>query len=237
MQGPPASSDQSAVRSPEGNLNVCAPNPFTFAFRPDARFAVLSCFLFLVVSAHGRMKLLGVVLVAAALAVAESVMDFSKLPACAENCAVLKNADAGCVPPAAPVTDQGTYQSCVCASTLLTSLHSSGALCQAFCSADDSSTISQYYNSLCKGPVVYPSTSTSASASTSTSASATTSTATAGAAGTGPMSSPAHTSWYVGRGSHGAIATILTLFAGGPPTGGGFSWPLSSSWPSSSSGL
>ncbi|KAF2653182.1 hypothetical protein K491DRAFT_680689 [Lophiostoma macrostomum CBS 122681] len=90
------------------------------------------------------------------------VLDFSRMPACAQHCSVLHDADSGCVPPSAPVTNQETYQQCVCASTLLTSLHSSGALCQAFCSSDDSSAISQYYNSLCKGPVVYPGSSSTA---------------------------------------------------------------------------
>jgi hypothetical protein len=149
------------------------------------------------------MKLLAALLVAAASAVAESVLDFNQMPACAENCATLGNAESSCVPPNAPVTNQATYQSCVCASALLTSLYSSDTLCQAFCSADDASTIAQYYKSLCAGPVVYPSTST---ATTSTASSTTTSTgtgtATAGAAGTGPMDSSANTSWYVEHGSN-----------------------------------
>jgi hypothetical protein len=62
----------------------------------------------------------------------------------------------GCVPPAAPVTNQGIYQSCVCQSALLTALHGSGAPCEQFCSTDDATAISQYYIALCNGPVVAP---------------------------------------------------------------------------------
>ncbi|KAH7131894.1 hypothetical protein B0J11DRAFT_503083 [Dendryphion nanum] len=121
--------------------------------------------------------------------VAESVINFGQLPACAKaSCAVLTQADANCVPPAAPVTNQGIYQSCVCESALLTGLKASGTLCQtAGCSAEDATKISQYFIALCAGPVVQQQTVTVAPTTPTTATTATTSapknTATAGAAG------------------------------------------------------
>ena len=150
------------------------------------------------------MKLLAAVLTAAASAVvvaAEGVIDFTKLPSCANECTTLKNADSSCVPPQAPVTDQATYQSCVCQSSLLSSFSSgsASAVCQA-CSAGDATAIASYYNSLCKGGVVVtPSATTSstapATATSSTSTSTSTNTAD-GSSGTAAMSSK-KTTWSV----------------------------------------
>jgi hypothetical protein len=126
------------------------------------------------------MKLLGLALVAAAAAQSASVIDYSKLPECAKNqCTILSQAEANCVPPAAPVTSQAIYQSCVCQSALLTGLRSSGAQCQQTgCSAEDATKISQYYIALCAGPVVQPAapTTTTATGTSTTSSQATTST-------------------------------------------------------------
>ncbi|KKA21758.1 Integral membrane protein [Rasamsonia emersonii CBS 393.64] len=47
----------------------------------------------------------------------------STFPACALSCTTLQQAQSGCVPPAAPVSNQATYVSCFCQSALLTSLH------------------------------------------------------------------------------------------------------------------
>ncbi|KAF2280788.1 uncharacterized protein EI97DRAFT_428892 [Westerdykella ornata] len=137
------------------------------------------------------MKLRALLLLAAAATLhvsAQTVMDYSKVPECARQCTILDQAEKNCVPPAAPVTDQATYQSCFCLSALLTPLHSSGSLCEQFCGADNAAKISQYYTSLCNGPVVQPPnpmTTTVTTATTSTG----TSTATAGAAGAKPVSS------------------------------------------------
>ena len=87
---------------------------------------------------------------------AESVIDYTKIPYCAIHCNVLAQAEQGCVPPAAPVLDQATYQSCFCLSALLVPLHLSGQPCQPACNPEDATSISQYYNSLCAGPVVTP---------------------------------------------------------------------------------
>jgi hypothetical protein len=128
------------------------------------------------------MRRLLVVALYVGFAMGQTVIDYTKLPACAKQCTVLAQAEGGCVPPAAPVTSQAIYQSCVCQSALLTQLHSSGAICQTSgCSATDATTISTYYNALCNGPVVEPAATTTTTATT-TSATAT-GTAAAGAAG------------------------------------------------------
>ena len=72
------------------------------------------------------------------------------LPACAQSCDVLQKAATGCIPPAAPVTNQNTYQSCFCQSALLSSLQtSSGNLCPSQCSDTDYTTIDTWYKSVC----------------------------------------------------------------------------------------
>lgn len=74
----------------------------------------------------------------------------TSLPACAAQCTALLQAQTGCVPPAAPVTDTATYQSCFCQSGYLSSLYSSAAsnLC-ATCSSGDMSAIQAWYKSFC----------------------------------------------------------------------------------------
>ncbi|ORY11430.1 hypothetical protein BCR34DRAFT_601376 [Clohesyomyces aquaticus] len=137
------------------------------------------------------MKLTGALLLAAAASVlAEGVIDFTKLPACAKDCDTLKAADTNCVPPAAPVTTQQIYQSCVCQSTLLLTLKSSGAVCATACtSQDDQTKISQYYVALCNGPVVQPAATTTTTTATTTATSAT-GTATGLVAGVGNKAKP-----------------------------------------------
>ncbi|KAF2181602.1 hypothetical protein K469DRAFT_260696 [Zopfia rhizophila CBS 207.26] len=139
------------------------------------------------------MRSLSIALLAAASALAQSVIDYTKLPDCARQCAVLQQAEGSCVPPAAPVTNQATYQSCVCQSTLLTTLHSSGFPCQQnlqgqqICAAADANKISQYYIGLCNGPVVQPSGTTMTTQATTTgTATAAASSGTNAAAGVQP---------------------------------------------------
>ncbi|KAF2112302.1 hypothetical protein BDV96DRAFT_649103 [Lophiotrema nucula] len=132
------------------------------------------------------MLLLALLLGVLQLVAAESVIDYTKVPSCAHQCATLAQAEANCVPPAAPVTDQAIYQSCVCESTLLTGLHSSGALCQQTgCSADDAQKISQYYIALCNGPVVQPVATSTTSSATNTLLTTSTATGTSKANGAG----------------------------------------------------
>lgn len=127
---------------------------------------------------HLNMSLLLLISVFTSTIAAQSVIDYSKLPQCAHSCTTLQSAEGSCVPPAAPVTNQATYQSCVCQSSLLTGLKSSGGICQQFgCSTDDANAISQYYISLCNGPVIEPTTTTTGTSTTATTTGTSTSTA------------------------------------------------------------
>ena len=91
-------------------------------------------------------------------AVSQTVLDASALPPCALQCPLLITANSGCVPPAAVVTNQGTYQSCFCQSAFLTTLYSSAiGLCDGVCQAGDTAKIQQWYIGLCRnGQVVTP---------------------------------------------------------------------------------
>ena len=75
----------------------------------------------------------------------------SNLPACANTCTVLTNAEGSCTPPLAPVTSNQIYESCFCQSALLTSLYSGAAVqgvCPS-CSAADMLTIQKWYQGVC----------------------------------------------------------------------------------------
>ena len=72
------------------------------------------------------------------------------LPACAQTCPVVIQAQTGCVPPAAPVTDAATYQSCFCQSGYLAPLRASSAnICAPQCADGDFATISTWYKGFC----------------------------------------------------------------------------------------
>ncbi|KAF2099063.1 hypothetical protein NA57DRAFT_76299 [Rhizodiscina lignyota] len=136
---------------------------------------------------------------------AQTVLDSSKLPSCYTQCQPLTQANGACVPPAAPVTDQGTYQSCFCASQFLVALYSSPTLqnCAA-CSASDQSQIQTWYESLCHGGVVVTPAggqTQTTTASSSTQGAVTTTTGAASAATSGSESglssnNPAPKPWF-----------------------------------------
>ena len=87
-----------------------------------------------------------------ALTYAQTTILSPTLPACASTCPVLIQAQSGCVPPAAPVTNQATYQSCFCQSAYLTSLKSSNNnICAPQCSDSDFAAIDTWYKGLCGG--------------------------------------------------------------------------------------
>ena len=73
------------------------------------------------------------------------------LPDCAQQCTLLQNAASGCVPPAAPVTNTVTYESCFCQSGYLTGVKagSDSSVCADVCGADDVQKIGQWYRSNC----------------------------------------------------------------------------------------
>ena len=73
------------------------------------------------------------------------------LPSCAQQCTVLEQGQTGCTPAGgAPVTSQGTYQSCFCQSALLTQLYAESPvqLCST-CSSTDMSSIQNWYKTFC----------------------------------------------------------------------------------------
>ena len=74
----------------------------------------------------------------------------SNLPACAQQCTILTQAQGSCTPPLAPVTTDTIYESCFCQSALLTSLYSNtnAQLCTS-CSSTDMATIQQWYQGVC----------------------------------------------------------------------------------------
>lgn len=81
------------------------------------------------------------------------VLISTSIPACGQQCAILLQAQAGCVPPAAPVTNPNIYQSCFCQSTFLTPLFVGGSttICPA-CSPEEMGTIENWYQTLCAPP-------------------------------------------------------------------------------------
>ncbi|KLJ10103.1 hypothetical protein EMPG_09915 [Blastomyces silverae] len=71
-------------------------------------------------------------------------------PECAAACPLLQEAQANCIPPAAPVTNEATYKSCFCQSSLLQPLHSSpNGVCDAVCPPPELNTLQQWYAGLC----------------------------------------------------------------------------------------
>ena len=100
-----------------------------------------------------------------------------QLPSCAQGCTLLNQAQSACVPPAAPATNQATYQSCFCQSAYLRTLYQSpNGVCDANCGQSDLVKIQQWYTGLCKSgapAATQSSSSTSAPATSSTSAVAT----------------------------------------------------------------
>ena len=87
-------------------------------------------------------------------AFAQEVLDFGILPACAGACPSLTDAQASCVPPAAPATDQTTYESCFCQSAFLQPLFTSpNGVCDAFCAQPELDRIWQWFTGLCQNGV------------------------------------------------------------------------------------
>ena len=88
-----------------------------------------------------------------------TLLDKSKLPACALQCQNLLSAQAVCVPPSAQVTDQTTYQTCFCQSAYLATFKQSPIdICGGVCTAGELQSIQSWYDGLCTpgGPVVTP---------------------------------------------------------------------------------
>ena len=117
--------------------------------------------------------------------VSSQLLNFApgNLPACAQSCQTLQNAQTVCVPPAAPATGQLSYQSCFCQSAYLTTLRQSSAgICDTSCpNPTDATQIQKWYINLCNNGV-------GAAVSSSSAISGATSTAPAAAAQPAPTS-------------------------------------------------
>jgi len=72
-------------------------------------------------------------------------------PACAASCPLLLQAQTSCLPPAAPVADQATYDSCFCQSALLQPLKSSPwGVCGVVCPTQvDTAALQAWYGGYC----------------------------------------------------------------------------------------
>lgn len=127
------------------------------------------------------------------------------LPTCAESCTLLQTAQNGCTPPAAPVSNQATYQSCFCQYTLIADLYTNpSAVCGTACtSAADLQVIQNWYSTLCGHSVV-----ANAATASATTATGRTTTTTATARTTGARTTT----------SAAAAATSTTASAGSSST-------------------
>jgi len=111
-------------------------------------------------------------------------------PACAVSCPLLLQAQASCLPPAAPVTDQAIYLSCFCQSDLLKPLKNSpNGVCDAVCPAQsDLTALQAWYSGFCAAVLPPQATATNPSSTSSTTKSTGTAAgATATAAGSTPQ--------------------------------------------------
>ncbi|PGH05280.1 hypothetical protein GX51_03001 [Blastomyces parvus] len=99
-------------------------------------------------------------------------------PECAVGCPLLQEAQANCIPPAAPATNQAIYNSCFCQSSLIQALHSSpNGVCDAVCPPAELSKLQQWYAGFCA---------TGNPGGTQTTTTSTTSTTTSSDSGSGP---------------------------------------------------
>ncbi|KAL1961668.1 hypothetical protein VTN77DRAFT_1343 [Rasamsonia byssochlamydoides] len=100
----------------------------------------------------------------------------SAFPACALSCTTLQQAQDGCVPPAAPVSNQATYVNCFCQSALLTTLHTTpDSVCDTSCTSEsDRQLLMTWYNNYCSSggqDTGTPTTTTTAASAATTTAS------------------------------------------------------------------
>ncbi|KAL2355061.1 hypothetical protein BJ546DRAFT_975170 [Cryomyces antarcticus] len=91
------------------------------------------------------------------------------LPTCAQSCSLLQQAQAACVPPATPASNQATYQNCFCQSAYLRTFYTTpNGVCDAFCGQADLVQIQTWYTTLCASPVTVTATTTTAGPSSTT---------------------------------------------------------------------
>lgn len=81
-----------------------------------------------------------------------TLVPFANLPACVRDCGVLYDVNGGCVPPAKPQGDAGTYTGCFCADPRLAILNQGvSGVCDAPCAANPAAltSVRDWYTSLC----------------------------------------------------------------------------------------
>ncbi|PLB45297.1 hypothetical protein P170DRAFT_278941 [Aspergillus steynii IBT 23096] len=115
-------------------------------------------------------------------------------PQCGLSCSNLKQAQSGCVPPAAPANGHATYVSCFCQSNLLSNLHNSAdGTCDDSCSsASDRSLLQKWYSNYCSSGGK----TTTASSTKTTSAQKDSATSTSTAKAKAQNADPAPPSWW-----------------------------------------
>lgn len=115
-------------------------------------------------------------------------------PQCGLSCNNLKQAQSGCVPPAAPANGRSTYVSCFCQSSLLSNLHNTAdGTCDDSCSSEsDRSLLKTWYSDFCSSG---GKTKTTSSSTQSTSAQKDSATSTNTAKAKAQNADPAPPSW------------------------------------------
>ncbi|KAI4867820.1 hypothetical protein F4820DRAFT_178438 [Hypoxylon rubiginosum] len=102
-----------------------------------------------------------------------TVVPFASLPSCAGQCGPLYDANGACVPPAAPQTNEVTYDNCFCAyDTLQPFKQGASGVCDAPCAADPAglSSIQSWFTSFCDKAAAATTSATSATGSSTSSA-------------------------------------------------------------------
>ena len=117
---------------------------------------------------------------------AETVLLFGNnaLPTCAQQCPVIIQAQAACVPPSAPVTNQAAYESCFCQSGYLKTITTDTTPCSGVCSGNDLTQLSEWYSNTCADGGVAAAAAISNGGGTTTAVDQAATTAGAGAAST-----------------------------------------------------
>ncbi|KAE9971521.1 hypothetical protein EG328_005528 [Venturia inaequalis] len=142
------------------------------------------------------------------------ILDRSKLPSCAFNCALLTSAQTLCVPPTAPTANAATYQTCFCNSNYLAPFKAgvTTGVCDAECpSPSDLTQIQKWFAGLCisSTAVVVPNNAAVATGTTT----ALTATATASSKSSSGGGSGGHKSWIDQH--YRWIVMVIVLFIAG----------------------
>ncbi|KAK1138381.1 hypothetical protein N8T08_002665 [Aspergillus melleus] len=132
-------------------------------------------------------------------------------PQCGLSCNNLKQAQSGCIPPAAPANGHATYVSCFCQSSLLSNLHNTGdGTCDDTCSsASDRSLLQKWYSDYCSSG---GKTTTAASSTKTSSAQKDSATSTNTAKAKAQDDDPAPPSWWSSH--YQWIIMVIVLIVG-----------------------